>query len=128
MIEHGLFFKVDHNPTAEMCVVILALAFAASCLWLAVRLYNRRERWAKWTLASAIGLPVLYVLSFGPACQLADRRSLSEEFVLRLYYPLGVLIKKSGSESLYDLMVDFGMEDGIDRGGIPIAMRVISDH
>jgi hypothetical protein len=31
----------------------LAIAFAAFCVWLAVRVYNRRERWAKWT---ALGL------------------------------------------------------------------------
>jgi hypothetical protein len=29
----------------------LAVAFAAFCVWLAVRIVNRRERWAKWTLA-----------------------------------------------------------------------------
>ena len=47
----------------------LGVAFAGFCVWLGVRIVNRRERWAKWTLAAVIvGLPVLYVLSFGPAC------------------------------------------------------------
>ena len=45
----------------------LAVAFAAFCIWLTVRIVNRREQWAKWTLAAVVGLPVLYVLSFGPA-------------------------------------------------------------
>jgi hypothetical protein len=45
----------------------LAVAFAAFCVWLTVRVVNRRERWAKWTLAAVVGLPLLYVLSFGPA-------------------------------------------------------------
>src|SRR5690349_19586030 len=45
----------------------LALAFAAFCVWLAVRIINRRERWAKWT-AAVIAPPLLYLLSFGPAC------------------------------------------------------------
>jgi len=27
---------------------------AAFCVWLTVRIVNRRERWAKWTLAFAI--------------------------------------------------------------------------
>jgi hypothetical protein len=40
----------------------------AFCIWLAVRLFNRRERWAKWTLTVVIALPAFYVLSFGPAC------------------------------------------------------------
>jgi hypothetical protein len=39
------------------------------------------ERWAKWTLAATIvGPPVLYVLSFGPACWLNERTS--KEFIL----------------------------------------------
>ncbi len=48
---------------------IFGVAFAAYCIWLGVRIVNRRERWAKWTLLGTIvGVPVLYVLSFGPAC------------------------------------------------------------
>src|SRR5512144_358113 len=46
----------------------LAVAFAAFCVWLTVRIINRRERWAKWTVVAVVGLPVLYILSFGPAC------------------------------------------------------------
>lgn len=46
----------------------LAVAFAAFCVWLTVRIINRRERWTKWTLAAVVSLPVLYVASFGPAC------------------------------------------------------------
>jgi hypothetical protein len=37
----------------------LTVAFAAFCVWLAVRVYNRRERWAKWTLGTTLALPVL---------------------------------------------------------------------
>jgi hypothetical protein len=51
----------------------LAVAFAAFCVWLTVRIVNRRERWAKWTLAAVVGVPVLYVLSFGPAVYMAAR-------------------------------------------------------
>ena len=47
---------------------IFGIAIAAFCVWLTVRIVNRRERWAKWTLASVFGVPLLYVLSFGPAC------------------------------------------------------------
>ena len=46
----------------------LAIAFTAFFVWLMVRIINRRERWAKWTLAAVVGLPGLYVLRFGPAC------------------------------------------------------------
>jgi hypothetical protein len=45
------------------------MAIAAFCVWLGVRIVNRRERWAKRTLAGIVlGLPLLYVVSFGPAC------------------------------------------------------------
>ena len=33
---------------------VLAIAFAAVCVWLTVRVVNRRERWAKWMLAAGI--------------------------------------------------------------------------
>jgi hypothetical protein len=52
----------------SIIVPTLAVAFAALCVWLGVRVYNRRERWAKWALGVLVGLPVLYVGSFGPAC------------------------------------------------------------
>jgi hypothetical protein len=33
---------------------IFGVAFVAFCLWLTVRVVNRRERWAKWTLVAAL--------------------------------------------------------------------------
>lgn len=44
----------------------LAVAFPACCVWLAVRIAYRRERWAKRTLVLIIGLPIVYVLSYAP--------------------------------------------------------------
>jgi hypothetical protein len=41
---------------------IVGIAFAALCIGLTVRIMNRRERWAKWSLVGAlIGPPLLYV-------------------------------------------------------------------
>jgi hypothetical protein len=57
----------------------LAVAFAALCAWLGVRTYNQRERWAKWTLAIFVGVPVLYVVSFGPACWVYSRMASDDE-------------------------------------------------
>jgi hypothetical protein len=51
---------------------ITGVAYAAFCVWLSVRIVNRRERWAKWTLAVVVGLLVLYVASFGPACWFSE--------------------------------------------------------
>jgi hypothetical protein len=45
----------------------LAVRFAAFCVWLPVRIINRRERWAKWTAAGMAAIPALYVLLYAPA-------------------------------------------------------------
>ncbi|HEY3966209.1 MAG TPA: hypothetical protein VGM05_16740 [Planctomycetaceae bacterium] len=50
----------------------LAVVFGAFCVWLIVRNVNRRERWAKWTLAVALAVLLAYPFSVGPAfCVLA---------------------------------------------------------
>lgn len=67
---------------------ILAVAFAAICVWLTVRIVNRREKWAKWTLVTVIGLPVLYVASFGPIVWLADRDIISRSRAAQIFSPI----------------------------------------
>src|SRR5262245_28280537 len=58
----------------------LGVAFVALVVWLTVRIINRRERWAKWTLAGTlIGVPILYVLGFGPVCWLYDSDWLADD-------------------------------------------------
>ena len=64
---------------------IIAIVFAAFCIWLTVRIVNRRERWAKRTLAAVVGLPLTYVLSFGPACWMADRDVVSRSRAAAIY-------------------------------------------
>jgi len=71
---------------------ILAVAFAAICVWLTVRVVNRRERWAKWTLAAVVGLPVLYVASFGLACWLADKDLLPFDPIESAFLPIAELV------------------------------------
>jgi hypothetical protein len=66
----------------------LAVAFAAFCVWLGVRIVNRRERWAKWTLAAVVGLPALYVVSFGPACWVMSR--VTDGRLPIGYFPIGL--------------------------------------
>lgn len=65
----------------------LAVAFAALCIWLTVRIANRRERWAKWT-ALAVALPVLYIASFVPACWLIGKAPVCFDSVLIAYKPI----------------------------------------
>src|SRR5579863_3459563 len=80
---------------------IIGAAFPALCLWLGIRIINRRERWAKWTLAIVLGVPALYLASFGPACWWFSGKPhepIADEFVWdrwpsasRIYWPLGRL-------------------------------------
>ncbi len=80
----------------------LAVAIAAFCVWLTVRIVNRRERWAKWTLASMAGVPVLYVASFGPIVWLADRNIISRPHAAEIISPI-ISELRSG-----DLMWSYG--------------------
>jgi hypothetical protein len=50
------------------------VAFAAFCVWLGVRIANRRERWAKLTAVGLAGLVGLYVFSSGPTRLVSCRK------------------------------------------------------
>ena len=69
-------------------LAIFGVTLAAFCAWLMVRIANRRERWAKWTLASVVGLPALYVLSFGPTCWAYSRHRDTWKTTEFIYAPL----------------------------------------
>jgi hypothetical protein len=88
----------------------LAVAFAAFCVWLGVRIYNRRERWAKWTAAGLVAVVVLvYPLSIGPACWIVAKPaprnigggtdSFSGCRVWIGYWPIGWLSESGKKES-----------------------------
>lgn len=77
-----------YDLAMAVAVSIFGVAFAAFCIWLTVRIVNRRELSARWTLAVVIGLPVLYVASFAPACWLYDHGMVPEKTAIRLYRPL----------------------------------------
>src|SRR5438552_10005644 len=78
----------EPDPLTTFIIAALAMAFAAFCVWLTVRIVNRRERWAKWT-AVVVVLPVLYVASFGPACYISHRYLPVHPWFCRLYWPVG---------------------------------------
>ena len=85
----------------ETILPTLAVAYLALVLWLAVRIMNRRERWTKWTAASVIGGPVLYVLSFGPACWIASRTE--RQILPRAYLPVLYAMFAFGDEKVLNL-------------------------
>jgi hypothetical protein len=55
-------------------LLLLSVAFTAAYVWLTVRVINRRERRAKWTLAVMVVTGLFgYPLCIGPACWLMAR-------------------------------------------------------
>ena len=96
---------IDRLATA---IPAVGVAIVALCVWLGVRFYNRRERWAKWTLVTTlIGAPVLYVVGFGAVCR-ATSQSTNEwrasnvlvpanAAVTALYWPLGAAATNSAA-------------------------------
>jgi len=75
----------------------LAVAFVAFSVWLGVRIYNRREKWAKRTAVGImIGMPLLYVLSFGPACWYArPEPGVHYRLPPSIYWPIGWVCTKA---------------------------------
>jgi hypothetical protein len=49
---------------------------------------NRCRLWPVVTSA-LVGLPVLYVASFGPVCWLINRQNTTARYVAKVYWPLG---------------------------------------
>jgi len=76
---------------------VLAFAFAAFCVWLAVRIVNRRERWAKrlgWGLL--IAATPSYTFLLGPLLWLHRHDYLPSSMVdacQRIYWPIDWLYK-----------------------------------
>jgi hypothetical protein len=95
----------------------LAGTFAAFCVWLVVRITNRRERWAKWMLAVVFSVPVLYVASFGPACWATAERNDSNEWnpVMLAYWPIGCVRWYSYSGPIVEFL-DWWANLGVDSG------------
>jgi O-antigen/teichoic acid export membrane protein len=82
-----LGFACIFKPLASALLLALGAGLGALCIWLTVRIINRRERWAKRTLAALVCLPLLYVLSFGPVCGLAVAFH-GPDWILSIYGPL----------------------------------------
>jgi hypothetical protein len=92
----------------------LAVTFAAFCVWLTVRVINRRERWAKRMLVVVVGLPVLYVASFGPACWWFSKEAAVWEGCVgtrpkvapHAYWPIGWLAE-NGPRPVHDAIYSY---------------------
>jgi hypothetical protein len=99
---------------------VLSVVFAAFCVWLTVRIANRKERWAKRTLALVVGLPVLYVLGFGPAVWIKSRffpkRHSADLAIEYVYRPILSRLKYPHN-SIADAFDWYG-SIGLPKGGV----------
>ncbi len=93
----------------------VGVTFAAICIWLTVRIINRRERWAKWTLAAGISVPLLYVLSFGPACWFSSRMKFGDSAMSFFYFPITLALafnNDTTASHIVNWYAEFRAEDG----------------
>ncbi len=85
-----------------MILPFLGAAFAAFIIWLAVRIVNRRERWAKRT-AMAFIILAMYPLTYGPACWLLSRSLLPRKPTIYVYMPL-IFVEIEGPEPMKSIL------------------------
>ena len=96
---------IDRLAAAIPTVGVAVVAF---CVWLGVRLYNRRERWVKLTLMTTlIGVPLLYFVVFGTVCRATSQPTAewrannvavpANAVDTVLYRPLGAAATKSAA-------------------------------
>src|ERR1700730_11269327 len=92
----------------RIAIGTLGVALVAFCVWLVVRVFNRRERWAQRMLATAVGLPMLYALSFGAVWLLTDWGFIYSARVCSTYDPLLGCCISMQSSSLSNVVVWYG--------------------
>ena len=87
MSEEELLLLKTADAIAAQILAVLAVAVAAFCVWLGVRIINRRERWAKRT-AVVFAVLVAYSLSVWPALWISSRTAAPHTRILAAYRPL----------------------------------------
>jgi hypothetical protein len=87
-----IFWSFAKRDTVQHMFAVFqtaALIVALTCVWLTVRIVNRRERWAMWTAVFLVLLAILgYLLSIGPAAIWATQHRVKAADFTRFYAPL----------------------------------------
>ncbi|HEY3965270.1 MAG TPA: hypothetical protein VGM05_12015 [Planctomycetaceae bacterium] len=107
-------------PGMALALSIFGVGFAAFCVWLAVRIVNRRERWAKWTAIALAILLVVYPLSMGVSFRLlkwsgGDPNKTSGWSIYRAVYAPIIWVYDYGPDSTHagiNLLCGVGLWDG----------------
>ena len=87
-LNRGYNCNMDED-TIILAVEVAGFSFVAFCTWLGVRIFNRRERWAK-RLALALALSMfLYGFSIGPVFRFRltcdDSHSVWTAYAIEIY-------------------------------------------
>jgi hypothetical protein len=74
---------------------------------------RKKPGWAFWLIVALIGLPVLYVASFGPACWITSRCDLSPARLAAAYRPM-MWVMGNGPGPLSDALVWYSFVGSAD--------------
>jgi len=111
--------KAGYDPPMTILLRVLPVAFAAICMWLAVRIVNRREQWAI-RVAVPLAAVVAYPLGLFPACWLVGNKILSARIVGAVYEPY-FWLEFNGSESIQNAIARCATVAGI--GSVYVELR-----
>jgi hypothetical protein len=105
-----------------------AVALTAFSIWLAVRIVNRRERWAKWTAVGLVVLLAAYPLSFGPVCWLNSQpmttgRLRRGPLAMIIYIPL---CRLASSNTVMGHALMWWATYGLERGRTTLLPTTVS--
>jgi hypothetical protein len=87
MSEEELLLLKTADAIAAQILAVIAVTFTAFCVWLGVRIVNRRERWAKRT-AVVFAVLAAYSLGVWPALWISSRIAAPRTRILTAYRPL----------------------------------------
>ncbi len=72
LVDRDILPKAAIGHWATIFYISVPAIFMAVCIWLTVRVINRRERWAKWSLAAMLSMPILYLASWPPVARASE--------------------------------------------------------
>jgi hypothetical protein len=95
----------------RILVPAIGVFLTAFCIWLTVRIVNRREKWAKRTAIALVLVLGIYPLSIGPFVALYHREMLPEPIktiALFFYFPIFYLISLDGTQPIRTVIIWYG--------------------
>jgi|GEM_PF-1665285 len=112
LVEHDILPKAAIDYWVVVFYISAPAIFTSVFIWLVVQVMNRRDRWAKWSLAAMLSMPILYVASWPPVARLSTWLDSHGFFpdalqgVLAIvYYPAGMTVNGPAPAWLRNAMI-----------------------